>query len=127
MTFDATGFSDEAAACHCTMCRKFHGAAFGTLVEAEGFRWKSGEELLVDYKGSNDTVRTFCSNCGSSLAFRASGAGQSSIEIAIACFDEELPVKIDTHIYTNYKACWYDPPDNFSVYGEGRAKEEKGS
>ena len=124
VTFDATGFSDEAAACHCTMCRKFHGAAFGTLVEAEGFRWKSGEELLVDYKGSNDTVRTFCSNCGSSLAFRASGAGQSSIEIAIACFDEELPVKIDTHIYTNYKVCWYDPPDNIPVYAEGRAKEE---
>ena len=58
VTFDATGFSNEVAACHCTMCRKFHGAAFGTLVEVEGLRWNSGKELLKDYQGSNGTVRT---------------------------------------------------------------------
>jgi len=89
VTFDATGFSNEVAACHCTMCRKFHGAAFGTLVEVEGLRWNSGKELLKDYQGSNGTVRTFCSN-------------------------------IDTHIYTDYKACWYDPPDNIPNCPEGR-------
>ncbi len=32
--------------CHCTMCRKFHGAAFATYGEAraEDFRWLAGEE-----------------------------------------------------------------------------------
>ena len=120
VTFDATGFSNEVAACHCTMCRKFHGAAFGTLVEVEGLRWNSGKELLKDYQGSNGTVRTFCSNCGASLAFRASGAEQNKPELAIACFDQDIPVVIDTHIYTDYKACWYDPPDNIPNCPEGR-------
>ncbi len=120
VTFDTTGFSEQVAACHCTMCRKFHGAAFGTLVEVQGLRWNSGEDLLQEYHAANGTVRTFCSQCGSSLAFRAIGAGQNAVEIAIACFDEELPVKIDTHIYTDYKVGWYDPPDDVPNCREGR-------
>ena len=120
VTFDTTGFSDQVAACHCTMCRKFHGAAFGTLVAVQGLRWNSGENLLTDYRGANGTVRTFCSNCGSSLAFRVAGADKDRMEIAIACFDEELPVKVDVHIYTGYKAAWYDPPENIPNCPEGR-------
>ena len=120
VTFDATGFSEQVAACHCTMCRKFHGAAFGTLVEVEGLRWRSGKELLQDYHGANGTVRTFCRHCGSSLTFRASSAGENNIELAISCFDDDIPVKIDTHIYTNYKSCWYDPPSHIQNCPEGR-------
>jgi len=120
VTFDVTGFSKEAAACHCTMCRKFHGAAFGTLVGVEDLRWLSGSELLQDYPGTNGTVRTFCSNCGSSLAFLCSGADSDKLELAISCFDEDIPVAIDAHIYTRYKACWYDPPDKQKNHPEGR-------
>ncbi len=34
--------------CHCSMCRKFHGAAFATFGEAkaEHFRWVTGEDQL---------------------------------------------------------------------------------
>jgi len=120
VTFDVAGFSNEAAACHCTMCRKFHGAAFGTLVEVDDLRWLSGEDVLQDYVGSNATVRKFCSNCGSSLAFLASGAEPDKLELAVSCFDEDIPVEIDTHIYTRYKACWYDLPDTIPNHPEGR-------
>src|SRR5688572_17400839 len=32
--------------CHCSMCRKHHGAPFATFVAAahSGFRWRSGED-----------------------------------------------------------------------------------
>ncbi len=120
ISFDVTGFSNEAAACHCTMCRKFHGAAFGTLVEVEGLRWLSGEALLQEYVGDNGSVRQFCSSCGSSLAFLARGASRDQLELAISSFDDEIPVKIDIHIYTDYKANWFDPPEDLPQYPEGR-------
>lgn len=120
VSFEVTGFSDQAAACHCTMCRKFHGAAFGTLVEVKGLRWLSGEALLSDYVGDNSTVRKFCSNCGSSLAFLARGASDDQLELAISCFDDEIPVKIDVQIYTDYKANWFDLPENYPYHKEGR-------
>lgn len=120
VTFDVTGFSDKAAACHCTMCRKFHGAAFGTLVEVEGLRWLSGELMLKDYVGNNGTVRKFCNHCGTSLAFLARGASNSELELAIATFDDEIQVKIDAHIYTDYKASWFDLPGDIPHHKEGR-------
>ncbi|NJN39037.1 MAG: hypothetical protein HC772_19095 [Leptolyngbyaceae cyanobacterium CRU_2_3] len=35
--------------CHCSTCRKIHGAAFGTFghAEAKGFCWTQGEQLLT--------------------------------------------------------------------------------
>jgi len=120
VTFEAGGFSDKAAACHCTMCRKFHGAAFGSLVDVDEFSWLSGEQLLRDYRANNGTVRTFCGECGASLGFRSSGAGMDNFEVAIACFDEEIPVVLDAHIYTNYKACWYKVTDDLVTHTEGR-------
>ncbi|WP_442958652.1 GFA family protein [Photobacterium sp. Hal280] len=37
--FSVNGFSEKAANCYCSMCRKFHGAAFGTLVGVQGLNW----------------------------------------------------------------------------------------
>jgi hypothetical protein len=118
--FCVDSFAIKAANCHCTMCRKFHGAAFGTLVGVSGLKWLSGHGYLKDFTADNGTVRTFCRDCGSSLGFREKDAPASEIEIAIAAFDEDIPVKIDAHIYTNYKANWCEVAGGLPTYGEGR-------
>jgi len=40
--------------CHCSMCRKAHGAAFRTraAVRVADFRWIAGEDLLTHYESS---------------------------------------------------------------------------
>jgi hypothetical protein len=40
--------------CHCSMCRKTHGTAFGTYVgtAADGFRWARGEDGVTRYISS---------------------------------------------------------------------------
>lgn len=119
--FQVSGFSQQAAHCHCSMCRKFHGAAFGTLVQVTHLRWLSGESLLVDYVAPNRTTRTFCKHCGSSLGFRIAGEASQDMEIAIATFDNEIPIKIDAHIYTDNKVCWYEVSDDLPQYREGRS------
>lgn len=120
ISFTVDGFSTKAAHCHCTMCRKFHGAAFGTLVDVSGLKWLSGSECLQEFCAPNGTVRTFCRTCGSSLGFRVKGAPLADIEVAIAVFDDDIPVKIDAHIYTYYKANWCDLKDNLAKFDEGR-------
>ena len=119
--FSVEGFSEKAANCHCSMCRKFHGAAFGTLVGVQGLNWLSGKDRLKEFVAPNGTTRTFCSNCGSSLGFRVQGEPLENIELAISTFDVDIPVKIDAQIYTNYKANWCELQAELSVFPEGRS------
>lgn len=118
--FSVQGVNPSAANCHCTMCRKFHGAAFGTLVSVSGLRWLAGDSNLKEFVAANGTTRTFCGQCGSSLGFRVRGADATDIELAIATFDDDLPVSVEASIYTHYKANWCDLPAGLPAYGEGR-------
>jgi len=118
--FSVGGFSDKAANCHCSMCRKFHGAAFGTLVEVKKLRWLAGEHLLKEFIAPNGTIRTFCVECGSSLGFREKGTAFTEIELAIAVFDGDIPVTIDAQIYTAHKANWCELQPSLLSCAEGR-------
>ncbi len=118
--FSVDGFSEQAANCYCSMCRKFHGAAFGTLVAVEGLVWLSGKDALKEYVAPNGTTRTFCCQCGSSLGFRVKGEPLEQIELAISAFDVDIPVTIDAQIYTDYKANWCELPSNIPAFSAGR-------
>ncbi len=56
--------------CHCSMCRKLHGAAFATFagVNRDTFSWSAGEDALSTYASSDKIDRVFCNSCGSQLA-----------------------------------------------------------
>src|SRR5262249_62260761 len=51
--------------CHCTTCRKTHGAAFSTVmpVPRAAFRWLRGEELVSSFESSPGKLRRFCTTC----------------------------------------------------------------
>src|SRR6185503_11754000 len=59
------------AHCHCSMCRRAHGAGYVTWVGVpEGqLRIIAGEDRLVRYPSSAQASRRFCGACGSSLFF----------------------------------------------------------
>jgi len=115
VTFEATAFQGPVGHCHCTMCQKFHGAAFSTFVEIKlaDLHWLSGHELLQRYRADNDTVRSFCQCCGSSILFESKyNRVEKTIEVALAAFDQHQHVVPDAHIYTESKAPWYEINDN---------------
>ena len=120
--FEVDEFAPRTGNCHRSMCRKFHGAAYATIAEARRhhFRWISGEELLKGYTASNGTTRSFCSSCGSSLTFASPDADADLVEIALACFDDEVPVKPDAHIFVASGAKWAAPVDDLPQYEAGR-------
>lgn len=108
--------------CHCTMCRKFHGAAFATFGEAktENFHWIKGEKLLKSYQAENDTIRQFCNNCGSSLIFKPSNDDGKLVEFSLASLDDEIDLIPDAHIFTASKANWVVVCDGLPQFKEAR-------
>lgn len=120
VSYSVEEFSELAANCHCSMCRKFHGSAYATLVGVRGLTWLSGQDCLKEFVASNGTTRTFCSNCGSSIGFRVKGDPLEKIELAIATFDDDIPVKVDAQIYTRYKSNWCELDNKIPAFTEGR-------
>jgi len=108
--------------CHCSMCRKFHGAAFATFgeVKTENFHWLTGENKLKTYLAKNGTKRKFCENCGSSMIFVPSNDTGQLIEFTLGTLDTNLTQKPDAHIFTQYKASWYDIVDGLPCYVTNR-------
>ncbi|SHO55003.1 GFA family protein [Vibrio quintilis] len=117
---------DRMAHCHCSMCRKFHGAAFATFGEAkkENFQWLCGEELIRVYEGTNGTKRLFCSVCGSSLVFVPSNDSGRFVEFSLGTLDTPIPQRPDAHIFTQYSADWYEITDDLPQFLNGRDGKE---
>ena len=61
--------SESCGHCHCSMCRRSHGAGFVTwvIVPTSRLRTTAGEDRLVRYQSSDHGGRHFCRVCGSSL------------------------------------------------------------
>jgi hypothetical protein len=98
--------------CHCSLCRKHHGAPFATFVTAahSGFRWRSGEEAVRSYASSPQTARTHCRHCGS--------VGPTLLPEAGVAFapagnlDGDLGLRPQGHIFVGSKAAWYTITDS---------------
>jgi hypothetical protein len=105
--------------CHCSMCRKAHGAAFrsGAVVKVQDFSWLQGEELVTDYRSSEQMHRMFCRICGSHMLAR-SDAHPGIVGVALGTIDSDLPHGPQQHWNVASKAAWFeitDPLPQFAV------------
>ena len=120
--YQVTKLEPKMAHCHCTMCRKFHGAAFSTFGEAltENFTWLQGESYLKSFTAENGTTRQFCSQCGSSLTFASSTNTGSTVEFSLATLDTPILERPDAHIHCQSKADWYEITDELTQFQRDR-------
>ena len=60
--------------CHCSQCRKGHGAAFASYgsVPCSAFSLLSCAEDHKAYRSSESVLREFCRHCGSTLFWKCS-------------------------------------------------------
>jgi hypothetical protein len=123
--YEITGPLGPAANCHCTMCRKQHGAAFRSRagVEASKFRFVEGEALMTFYESSPGTHRGFCSKCGSPVANRIaataiSGGGAARIGIQLGGLDDDPGVRPAMHVFVANKAPWFTITDDLPQFAQ---------
>ena len=120
--FEIDEFLPQAAHCHCSMCRKFHGAAYATIASVlrSSFRWVEGADALEEYTAENGTIRTFCRHCGSSLTFFSPRASEEEVEIALGTMDGDVPVEPSAHIFVGSAANWTVLSDGLPQYEQRR-------
>ncbi|MGH8841924.1 MAG: GFA family protein [Advenella sp.] len=106
--------------CHCSMCRKAHGAAFRSRasVEVRDFEFLQGEKLMRFYESSPGTHRGFCSSCGSPI-FSKFDDDKSCYGLPLGGLDSDPGIKPELHVYVSDKAPWHDIADRLPKYSEG--------
>jgi len=94
--------------CHCSVCRKTHGAAFATYAQtrAEGLRVAKGTEHLRDFESSPVVRRRFCDACGSSLFFAVT-AWPDRVWVAAGSLDDDPGIRPGADAFVASKASWH--------------------
>jgi hypothetical protein len=116
--YEVSGPFESMVNCHCSMCRKHHGAGFATYVSAplERFRWVSGEDKLIQYQSSQDGVRNSCGLCGSTVPMTAPKF--SRVFLPAGPLEGELGISPGAHIFVGSKAPWYTITDDLPQHDE---------
>ena len=115
--YEAGGDIEDFSHCHCSQCRRLHGAAFATFaaVSRDEFRYVSGESVLKVYASSEFNDRVFCAECGSNILVDA----RQDPDLHYICMgtvygDPACPVGY--HAYAGSKAAWYEITDGLEQF-----------
>jgi len=105
--------------CHCSMCRKAHGAAFRSRarVNVAAFRWVQGEDLVTFYESSPGNHRGFCRVCGSPILSRFD-QNRAVYGLPLGALDDDPLVKPMLHVFVPNKAPWHDITDGLPQFEE---------
>lgn len=103
--------------CHCSMCRKHHGAPFASFVDVSehGFRWTAGEDSVVDYPSSPTRQRRFCEVCSSVAPSRM---GERFL-VPAGNLLGELGTPPGLHVFVGSKAVWHSINDTLPQHIAG--------
>ena len=98
--------------CHCSRCRRWHGAAFRTRasIQASQFQWVKGVQLLKTYHSSEFTAKHFCSVCGSNLISTYDN-DTTRVSIPLGGLDQAPTNRLEGHFFVGSKAPWYEITD----------------
>lgn len=92
----------RASICHCRMCQKAFGSAFGPLVTAHGLVWTRGTPK--HFASSNRARRGFCADCGTPLTFETDKA----VDVAMGAFDDAGDIVPVIQLATESRLPWFD-------------------
>ncbi len=97
--------------CHCSMCRKAHGAPFATYLSAnlDDYRLVAGAEVIRQHESSPGFTRAFCATCGSVVPMIVDGR---RAVIPAGCLDDDPGIRPAAHIFVASKAPWHPIADN---------------
>jgi hypothetical protein len=99
--------------CHCSMCRKAHGAAFATYatVPAASHRFLHGTDVLRVFNASGPTDRVFCSSCGSPMQWRNEVEVPGVAAFPLGGLDTPFQPATQRDIFVGSKAPWHQIGD----------------
>ncbi len=115
--YQISGPLHDASHCHCSMCRRQHGAALATYAgfSTNDFSWTAGEELVKNYAPPDGMGWCFCSECGSTLGGTDAG---KIVSITLGTVSGDPGIRPESHIFVGSKAPWYEIHDSLPQFDE---------
>jgi hypothetical protein len=109
--FEAGPF-DSMVHCHCSMCRRHHGALFATFLTggAGSFRWQAGEDRVAVYRSSEKGLRPFCRTCGSVAPTVLPELGIAFVPAGN--LEGDPGIRPQRHMFAASRAPWYPITDD---------------
>ncbi len=119
VNFSIAGEIEDYSHCHCSQCRRMHGAAFATFagVKLDGFSITTGEDRVTRYNSSKTHERLFCEVCGSNIGVTLSDE-PDMIYVSMSAIDGDPPRPPAYHIFVGSKAPWHDITDDAPQHDE---------
>jgi hypothetical protein len=111
VAWEVTGPLEMMSHCHCSRCRKAHGAAFATFLMCtpDAFRLLRGRERMGRYESSPGLYRVFCTGCGGVVPNPE--PVQGLIGIPAGPLDDDPGARPVAHLFVGSKAPWYEITD----------------
>jgi hypothetical protein len=108
VTFSLLAEPSMISHCHCSMCRKGHGAAFATYltIERSNVRFRSGVERLTIYNSSSSIVRKFCATCGSNVEWSGHPEYPDLMSIPLALLDTPFTPSSIEQFFSGSQVPW---------------------
>jgi len=120
VTWEVDGPLEWMSHCHCSRCRKTHGAAFATYASAPATRLRlHGAAHVVRWESSPGFFRCFCGQCGSVVP---GDPFDGRIFVPAGNFADDPGVRPLAHIFVASKAPWFEIRDalpSFAAYPPG--------
>lgn len=109
--------SKWCAHCHCSMCRRAHGAGYVTWVgmQSERFRLLAGRDDLQWYESSPGARRGFCRRCGSSMLFEST-RWSGETHVALGCIDGPIDRAPQAHAFFDSHVDWLPIDEALQIF-----------
>lgn len=117
VNFEASGRFARATACHCSQCRRWHGAPGPYVsVRRAALRFRN-ERGLAWYRSSERARRGFCRDCGSSLFWEE--VGGESVAVTLGCLEPPTGIQLQHHIFVADRGDNYPINDGLPQWPDG--------
>jgi len=125
VSFEVTPPTLVCAHCHCSMCRRSHGAGYVTWFTLPKSRWRitAGGDALVRYASSSHARRSFCGRCGSSLFFETDQRPEV-VDIVLANMHGPIDRPPDLHVHFDDRVDWVSVNDGLPRRGGPSGMDE---
>jgi hypothetical protein len=123
VSYEVQKAASAPSLCHCSQCRRLHGAP-GAYIGAPLTDYRiSGEESLNWYRLPR-SEQAFCKVCGSKLFWREAG-GSQDLDVSIGSLDSPTGLKLGRHIFAQSQGDYYeighDGVPRYAEYSGGAA------
>ena len=115
--YEVAGGIEDFSHCHCSQCRRLHGAAYASFagVARDRFRYVSGEADIRVYASSAFNDRIFCGECGSAILVETKKEPEF-LYLSMSTVEGDPPRPTGYHQYVDSKAPWHEILDDLQQY-----------